>query len=247
MNEQKLREMMKIYTVSKQVNKKAEKNFLKFSHQFYKMHKADMTPELLNEINSLRQQIKVEKQNFSKQTSPIISPRLSENPKLIPPNQTSITDLVIENKQKIDSIILEAAHAQIFKLYIEEIKDLKQQLNKANIMIETQKKQYDIRLETLNNQIVDQKRINDDLKKEVKVLKQILLEKLYNRQTTELSTKTQNESLEKYHSINTSTSNSVITKEKSLDLFKSEIEQALNIYRLDKQNTQIQESKTQKS
>ncbi|CAK59734.1 unnamed protein product (macronuclear) [Paramecium tetraurelia] len=246
MNEQKLREMMKIYTVSKQVNKKAEKNFLKFSHQFYKMHKADMAPELLNEINSLRQQIKVEKQNFSKQTSPIISPRHSENPKSILPNQTPISDLVNENKQKLDSIVLEAAHAQIFKLYIEEIKDLKQQLNKANQMMETQKKQYDIRLETINNQLVDQKRINEDLKKDVKVLKQMLMEKLHTRQITEISNKTQNESLEKYQSINTSTSNSCHTRKKSLEDFKSEIEQALNIYRLDKQTTQCQESRTQK-
>lgn len=51
MNESKLREMMKIYTVSKQVNKKAEKNFLKFSSQYFKVHKNEMTPDFLNEIN----------------------------------------------------------------------------------------------------------------------------------------------------------------------------------------------------
>ncbi|CAD8119281.1 unnamed protein product [Paramecium sonneborni] len=252
MNEQKLREIMKIYTVSKQVNKKAEKNFLKISSQFYKMHKADMTPEFLNEINSLRQQIKEEKQNISKQTSPIITPRLTESTQSIHTNQAVVSDLVNKNKQKLDSLILEGVHTQIFILYIDEIKDLKQQLNKANQQIENQKKQYDIRLETLNHQLQDQKIINDDLKKEIikqntqiQALKQILLNKVHNRQNTEISNP-QNQNLEQNYSFNNSISNSFITQEKSLDFFKYEIEQALQNYRREKQKTQGKETKMQK-
>ncbi|CAD8110145.1 unnamed protein product [Paramecium primaurelia] len=133
MNEQKLREMMKIYTVSKQVNKKAEKNFIKFSSQYYKLHKNDMTPDLLNEVNSLRTQIKSDRVAFSNQNSPQVSPRLTTNPLFN----------FKEEKPKLNSIYSDDKHQDIYKLYIEEISDLKSQLNQANSIIKQQKIDYD--------------------------------------------------------------------------------------------------------
>ncbi|CAD8176921.1 unnamed protein product [Paramecium pentaurelia] len=115
MNEQKLREMMKIYTVSKQVNKKAEKNFIKFSSQYYKLHKNDMTPDLLTEVNSLRTIIKSDRVAFSNQNSPQVSPRLTTNPLF------NFKDV----KSNLNSIYTDDKHQEIYNLYVEEINDLK--------------------------------------------------------------------------------------------------------------------------
>ncbi|CAK81330.1 unnamed protein product (macronuclear) [Paramecium tetraurelia] len=124
MNEQKLREMMKIYTLSKQVNKKAEQNFIKFSTQYYKLHKNDMTPDLLDEVNSLRTQIKSDRVAFSNQNSPLVSPRLTTDP-LFNCKKGFKFIIVKEEKPKLNSIYSDDKHQQIFKLYMEEISDLK--------------------------------------------------------------------------------------------------------------------------
>ncbi|CAD8123093.1 unnamed protein product [Paramecium sonneborni] len=206
MNEQKLREMMKIYTVSKQVNRKAEKNFIKFSSQYYKLHKNDMTPDLLSEVNSLRTQIKSNRVAFSNQNSPQVSPRLTANPLFN----------FKEERQKINSIYSEDRHQEIYNLYIEEINELKSQLNQANSMIKQQQNDYDKKILELNLKLESEKAKVKDLTLQIQDLKSNSLQK----QTIPVV----NNSFDQRRS----TLN--LEKEQSRELFKSEICRALEKY-----------------
>ncbi|CAD8198248.1 unnamed protein product [Paramecium pentaurelia] len=214
MNEQKLREMMKIYTVSKQVNKKAEKNFIKFSSQYYKLHKNDMTPDLLNEVNSLRTQIKSDRVAFSNQNSPQVSPRLTTNPLFN----------FKEEKPKLNSIYSDDKHQDIYKLYIEEISDLKSQLNQANSIIKQQKIDYDRKILELNLKLESERARIKDLNQQIQEMK--------SNQLTKSIVPMLNYSFDQKKQ----KQNSDLNKEQSRELFKTEICKALEKYNNNKQD-----------
>ncbi|CAD8124565.1 unnamed protein product [Paramecium sonneborni] len=206
MNEQKLREMMKIYTVSKQVNRKAEKNFIKFSSQYYKLHKNEMTADLLSEVNSLRTQIKSDRVGFSNQNSPQVSPRITTN------SQFNFK----EERQKLNSIYSEDRNQEIYNLYIEEISDLKQQLNMANSIIKQQQNEYDKKIVDLNIKLESEKAKVIDLTQQIKDLKS----NQFQKQTMSIVN----------CSFDQRKSTLNIEKEQSRELFKSEICRALEKY-----------------
>ncbi|CAD8145134.1 unnamed protein product [Paramecium octaurelia] len=214
MNEQKLREMMKIYTVSKQVNIKAEKNFIKFSSQYYKLHKNDMTPDLLSEVNSLRTKIKSDRVAFSSQNSPQVSPRLTSNPLFN----------FKEEKPTLNSIYSDDKHQDIYNLYVDEINDLKQQLHKANCIIKQQKSDHDKKILELNLKLDQERARVNDLTEQILEMKSNQLQKS--------SVSMLNCSLEQRKQ----TSNSELNKEQSRELFKSEICRALEKYNKSKQD-----------
>ncbi|CAK64842.1 unnamed protein product (macronuclear) [Paramecium tetraurelia] len=212
MNEQKLREMMKIYTVSKQVNKKAEKNFIKFSSQYYKLHKNDMTPDLLSEVNSLRTIIKSDRVAFSTQNSPQVSPRLTSN------HMFNFK----EEKPTLNSIYSDDKHQDIYNLYVDEINDLKQcqciiyiQNSIKPIPQQNNKKVITIKRSKLEQ---ERARVNDLTQQ--------------SNQLQKSSVSMLNCSLDQRKQ----TLNSELNKEQSRELFKSEICRALEKYNNSKQD-----------